>query len=63
VHFIIAVAILWRHKWWDTLIAVPVFPFYWLLHTVASFRAVFQLLKGQTHLWEKTAHGLFKHKG
>lgn len=62
IHFIIAIAILWKHKWWDTLIAVPVFPFYWLLHTVASFRAVFQLIKGQTHLWEKTVHGLFKHK-
>lgn len=62
IHLIIAISILWRHKWWDTLIAVPIFPFYWLLHTVASFRAVFQLLKGQTHLWEKTTHGLFRNK-
>ncbi len=32
-------------------------PFYWLLLSVAAWRAVFQLLR-QPYRWEKTAHGL-----
>ena len=62
VHLVIALAILWRHKWWDTLLAVPVFPFYWFLHTIASIRAVYQLVGGKLHHWEKTIHGVFKRK-
>jgi len=59
-HMVVALAVLWRHKWWDTLLAVPLFPFYWFLHSIASIRAVFQLLNGQLHHWEKTTHGVFK---
>jgi cellulose synthase/poly-beta-1,6-N-acetylglucosamine synthase-like glycosyltransferase len=32
-------------------------PFYWLLLSIAAWRAVFQLI-GQPYRWEKTAHGL-----
>jgi cellulose synthase/poly-beta-1,6-N-acetylglucosamine synthase-like glycosyltransferase len=32
-------------------------PFYWLLLSVAAWRAVFQLMR-QPYRWEKTAHGL-----
>ena len=62
VHLIIALAVLWRHKWWDMLLAVPIFPFYWFLHTIASIRAVYQLFSGKLHHWEKTIHGVFKQK-
>ena len=32
-------------------------PFYWLLISVAAYRALWQLLRNPSH-WEKTAHGL-----
>lgn len=59
-HLIIALVLCWRQKWWDALLAVPVFPLYWCLHSIASIRAVIQLVSGRIHLWEKTVHGLFK---
>jgi cellulose synthase/poly-beta-1,6-N-acetylglucosamine synthase-like glycosyltransferase len=31
-------------------------PFYWLLHSIAAYRALWQLLT-RPHYWEKTAHG------
>lgn len=36
-------------------------PFYWLLMSFASWRALFQLLRNP-HYWEKTKHGLDVHK-
>lgn len=38
-------------------LAVALFPFYWLLHSLASFRALWQLLFAP-HFWDKTPHGL-----
>jgi cellulose synthase/poly-beta-1,6-N-acetylglucosamine synthase-like glycosyltransferase len=43
----------WRHMGLIQLI----YPFYWLLHSVASFRAVIQLATAP-HYWEKTSHGI-----
>ena len=60
VHLAVALAIIHKRNWRDSLIALPLFPFYWLLHSVASIRAVYQLFKGQNHQWEKTTHGVFK---
>jgi len=34
-------------------------PFYWLLHSFASYKALWQLLT-KPHYWEKTVHGLSK---
>lgn len=34
-------------------------PLYWILHSVASYKALWQLLV-KPHYWEKTAHGLTK---
>ncbi|HPF17040.1 MAG TPA: glycosyltransferase [Thermotogota bacterium] len=34
-------------------------PFYWLLHSAASYKALWQLLY-KPHYWEKTVHGLSK---
>ncbi len=38
-------------------LAVILYPFYWLLHSVASFRALWQLLFAP-YFWDKTPHGL-----
>ena len=38
--------------WWT-------YPIYFILHIVASFRALYQLLFA-THLWEKTEHSISK---
>ncbi len=37
-------------------VAALLFPFYWLLHSVASYKSLWQLLS-RPHFWEKTAHG------
>lgn len=36
-------------------------PFYWVLHSIASYRALFQLLT-RPHYWDKTDHGLTSSK-
>ena len=36
--------------------AIALFPFYWLLHSLASFKALWQLIT-RPHYWEKTDHG------
>lgn len=60
MHFLIALSIIIRHRWWDSLVVLPCFPFYWVLHSLASIRALFQLVSGQGHRWEKTQHGVYK---
>jgi glycosyltransferase XagB len=42
------------------LLAAALYPLYLILHSVASWRAMWQLFV-TPHLWEKTAHGLAKH--
>jgi hypothetical protein len=32
-------------------------PFYWLLHSLAAYKALWQLIV-KPHYWEKTEHGL-----
>lgn len=44
--------------WWETLPYALAFPFYWILHSVASFRALWQLFT-RPHYWEKTVHGQY----
>jgi glycosyltransferase XagB len=36
------------------------YPLYLLLHSVASYKALYQLIV-KPHFWEKTTHGLYKH--
>jgi cellulose synthase/poly-beta-1,6-N-acetylglucosamine synthase-like glycosyltransferase len=43
----------WRGMGWATL----GFPAYWMLHSLASFRALWQLLVAPSH-WDKTQHGV-----
>ena len=35
-------------------------PFYWVLHSIASFKALGQLFT-RPYYWEKTTHGLTRH--
>ncbi len=59
LHAVFAVASI-RIKSWKTMeIYAFLFPIYWVLHMVASFRAVAQLIR-RPHYWDKTDHGLTK---
>ena len=46
----------WRYNWRIGVFAV-FSPVYWLLHSVAAWRALYQVL-WDPHRWEKTPHGL-----
>jgi len=39
-----------------SILGTSVFPFYWVLHSISAFRAVYQLIK-KPHFWDKTEHG------
>ncbi len=59
LQMLFAIWVVIERKWWDMWPSVLLFPFYWLLHSVASFRALWQLFK-RPHYWEKTTHGVTK---
>jgi len=46
-------------KKWDVALASLLLPIYWLMMSLASLRAVWQLI-ANPHLWEKTEHGLVR---
>lgn len=49
-----------KHRDWKGMLPYCfIYPFYWFLHSVASFRAVWHLIK-KPHHWEKTMHGMTK---
>lgn len=50
------VAATWRYNWRIGVFAV-FNPVYWLLHSVAAWRALYQVV-WDPHRWEKTPHGL-----
>jgi len=42
---------------WDRLaFAIFLLPCYWMLHSIASYRALWQLIR-RPHFWDKTEHG------
>ena len=45
------------HGWPGMRRAATIFPFYWVLHTVASFMALAEIL-WRPHYWRKTSHGV-----
>jgi len=51
-----AIAATWRYNWRIGAFAIFT-PVYWLLHSVAAWRALYQLVR-DPHRWEKTPHGL-----
>ncbi|MCI5050201.1 MAG: glycosyltransferase [Rickettsiales bacterium] len=57
--YALAAAKKWSHSWRSTSIApaILMFPFYWLLHSIASLRALWQLVF-KPHYWDKTTHGV-----
>ena len=46
---------------WRLLFDVPFMPFYWLLVSLATYRAIIQLAR-EPFKWEKTEHGLSKRR-
>lgn len=56
-HWIFARAVIAREGWFEMRVALLLYPLYWLLHSVAAARALWQLAR-RPHFWEKTRHGL-----
>lgn len=56
LHGIIGLVTLWQLRWPDMLVAAATYPLYWLLHSLASFRALWQLIT-RPYYWDKTSHG------
>ena len=44
-------------NWHGMLVSSLIFPFYWLLHCLASFKALSQIICKKSYFWEKTEHG------
>lgn len=57
VQWWLAGAVATAHRWWREWPAVLTYPFYWILHSLACFRAIRQLLTAPFY-WEKTEHGM-----
>ena len=51
-----------RHRRWDLLLQLPLMPIYWLLISLAGYRALLQLAT-DPFKWEKTEHGLSRRSG
>ena len=46
-----------KRKWWGLCLVAPLMPFYQILQSVSTYRAMYQLFF-DPHTWEKTPHGL-----
>jgi cellulose synthase/poly-beta-1,6-N-acetylglucosamine synthase-like glycosyltransferase len=57
VHMLIALVVIHKNNWWNLWPQIFVFPFYWVLHIMASFKGVYELLI-KPHYWDKTEHGM-----
>lgn len=47
------------NNWKGMLLSAFLFPFYWILHSAASFKSLWQLIT-RPYYWEKTNHGVTK---
>lgn len=56
-HWLFARKVMQLERWYDMASAGMLYPFYWLLHSIACARALWQLARAP-HYWEKTTHGL-----
>ena len=54
---VIAILVFRKSKWQLEIFTIMSYPFYWWLHTISSYRAVYHLFK-MTYYWDKTEHGL-----
>jgi len=59
-HMFIANHVITKSKWYDMKSSILLFPFYWVLHVVASLKSVKDVIL-RPHHWEKTEHGLSKY--
>ena len=48
-----------KRRYYDLVLPGVLMPFYWVLHSLASYKALGQLIVNP-HYWEKTEHGLSK---
>jgi hypothetical protein len=48
-----------RRRYWGLLVYAVANPLYWMLHSIASYRALWQLVTNPFY-WEKTNHGISK---
>lgn len=56
LHFTFSSIVIKKHGWKKMRAASFIFPFYWILHSIASFRGLWQLFT-RPHYWDKTEHG------
>lgn len=56
-HWLFARAVLRIEGWQRMRLAMLAYPFYWMLHSIAAARALWQLITAP-HYWEKTCHGV-----
>ncbi len=54
-----AILVVYKRGWKNMKLAMLLFPFYWFLHSVASFIALWELIF-RPHFWNKTPHGVSK---
>ncbi len=60
-HLLMAAIVVGIMNWRKMMLAVIAYPFYWYLHSIASFKALIQFFT-RPHFWEKTTHGVVKVK-
>ena len=56
VSMLVGAISVWRRGRWRLALEALLMPAYWLLISVAAYRALFQLFS-DPYLWEKTPHG------
>ena len=54
---VVSAVAVWRRRARDLVPFVLLNPFYWVLHSIAAWRALVQLVRSPFH-WEKTPHGI-----
>lgn len=57
IHWLSGSCAVFGWRFYRLLWLVPLFPLYWMLHSCASFHALYQLIY-RPYYWEKTPHGL-----
>jgi glycosyltransferase XagB len=55
MHLIISIIITYRNSWSNMLKSTLLYPFYFIIHIIASYMALYQLCTNP-HYWEKTEH-------
>lgn len=59
LQLVLAATVVVKHRDWRMVPFIPLFLPYWVLHSLASIKALWQLIT-RPHWWEKTRHGVSK---